>query len=68
MDEVGKDATRYFFLMRRTDSHLDFDLELAKKQSPENPVYYVQYAHARICSILNNAKELNGKAKARNDK
>ncbi|MFH1622552.1 MAG: arginine--tRNA ligase [Candidatus Omnitrophota bacterium] len=59
MSEVGKDAARYFFLMRRTDSHLDFDLELAKKQSPENPVYYVQYAHARICSILNNAKELN---------
>jgi arginyl-tRNA synthetase len=50
-DEVGKDAARYNFLMRRADSHLDFDLELAKKQSNENPVYYVQYAHARICSI-----------------
>jgi arginyl-tRNA synthetase len=52
VDEVGRDAARYNFLMRRSDSHLDFDLELAKKQSNENPVYYVQYAHARICSIL----------------
>jgi arginyl-tRNA synthetase len=52
MDEVGKDAGRFFFLMRKADSHLDFDLELAKKHSPQNPVYYVQYAHARICSIL----------------
>ena len=52
MDEVGVDATRFFFLMRKVDSHLDFDLELAKKQSDENPVYYLQYAHARISSIL----------------
>jgi len=52
LDEVGSDASRFFFLMRRTSSHLDFDLEVAKKQSAENPVYYVQYAHARICSIL----------------
>jgi len=52
LDEVGPDAARFFFLMRRTSSHLDFDLEVAKKQSAENPVYYVQYAHARICSIL----------------
>ena len=52
LDEVGADAARFFFLMRRTASHLDFDLEVAKKQSAENPVYYVQYAHARICSIL----------------
>jgi len=52
MEEVGKDAARFFFLMRGADSRLDFDLELAKKQSPENPVYYVQYAHARICSIF----------------
>jgi len=57
VDEVGKDAARYNFLMRRSDSHLDFDLEIAKKQSNENPVYYVQYAHARICSILKNAHE-----------
>lgn len=55
LDEVGKDASRFFFLMRRTSSHLDFDLALAKKQTPENPVYYVQYAYARICSILNNS-------------
>jgi arginyl-tRNA synthetase len=52
LDEVGADASRFFFLMRRTSSHLDFDLEVAKKQSAENPVFYVQYAHARICSIL----------------
>lgn len=57
VDEVGRDAARYNFLMRRSDSHLDFDLELAKKQSNENPVYYVQYAHARICSILRFAEE-----------
>ncbi len=51
MDEVGVDATRFFFLMRRADTTLDFDLELAKKASSENPVYYVQYAYARLCSI-----------------
>jgi len=52
LDEVGVDAARFFFMMRRTTSHLNFDLEVAKKQTPENPVYYVQYAHARISSIL----------------
>jgi len=57
LQEVGKDAARFFFLSRSADSHLDFDLELAKKQTPENPVFYVQYAHARICSILRKAKE-----------
>ena len=57
LEEVGKDAARYNFLMRRSDSHLDFDLEVAKKQSNENPVYYVQYAHARICSIMKMAQE-----------
>jgi arginyl-tRNA synthetase len=57
VDEVGRDAARYNFLMRRSDSHLDFDLELAKKQSNENPVYYVQYAHARISSIMRLAHE-----------
>jgi arginyl-tRNA synthetase len=57
IDEVGKDAARYFFVMRGADSHLDFDLDLAKAQSAENPVFYVQYAHARICSILRQAKE-----------
>lgn len=57
IDEVGRDACRFFFLMRRSDSQLDFDLELAKQQSTENPVYYVQYAHARVCSINRNAAE-----------
>ncbi len=56
LEEVGKDAARFFFLSRTCDSHLDFDLELAKKQTPENPVFYVQYAHARVCSILKKAK------------
>lgn len=51
-EEVGIDATRYFFVQRALDTHLDFDMNLAKKQSNENPVYYAQYAHARICSIL----------------
>ncbi len=52
MDEVGADAAKFFFLMRDSSTHLDFDLELAKQQSQENPVYYVQYAHARIASLL----------------
>jgi len=52
MEEVGADVTRFFFLMRRADSSVDFDLEVAKKSSDENPVYYVQYAYARICSIV----------------
>ncbi|MDD4909852.1 MAG: arginine--tRNA ligase [Candidatus Omnitrophica bacterium] len=56
LDEVGRDASRFFFLMRRTSSHLDFDIDLAKKHSQENPVFYVQYAHARISSILKNAR------------
>jgi arginyl-tRNA synthetase len=64
VDEVGCDAARYNFMMRRSDSHLDFDLELAKKQSNENPVYYVQYAHARICSILRMAEERGYQASA----
>ncbi|MDR0676222.1 MAG: arginine--tRNA ligase [Elusimicrobiota bacterium] len=59
IDEVGVDATRFFLLMRDGNSPLDFDLELAKKQSNENPVYYIQYAHARIKSIINNAKQNN---------
>lgn len=58
MEEVGTDAARYFFLMRSIDSQLDFDLDLAKKQSSENPVYYIQYAHARICSIFRQAEEV----------
>jgi arginyl-tRNA synthetase len=57
VSEVGTDCARFFFLMRRVNSHLDFDLELAKKHSEENPVYYVQYAHARVNSILEFARE-----------
>ncbi|PLR78990.1 arginine--tRNA ligase [Bacillus sp. V3-13] len=57
VDEVGLDATRYFFAMRSPDTHLDFDLDLAVSQSNENPVYYAQYAHARISSILRQAVE-----------
>jgi arginyl-tRNA synthetase len=59
MDEVGEDVTRFFFLMRHMNSHLNFDLTLAKTQSDENPVFYVQYAHARICSIVRFGKEKN---------
>ncbi|BCU53128.1 arginine--tRNA ligase [Staphylococcus auricularis] len=57
MDEVGRDAARYFLTMRSADTHFDFDLELAKQQSQDNPLYYAQYAHARICSILKQAEE-----------
>ncbi|MCR4337597.1 MAG: arginine--tRNA ligase [Candidatus Omnitrophica bacterium] len=57
MDEVGKDAARFFFLMRHISAHLEFDLELAKKQTAENPVFYIQYAHARIYSVFDKAKE-----------
>lgn len=57
IEEVGTDAARYFFIMRSLDSQLDFDLDLAKSKSNENPVYYIQYAHARICSIFRQAKE-----------
>ena len=57
LDEVGVDAARFFFLMRKSDSHLEFDLDLAKQQSTDNPVFYVQYAHARIASVLRQAAE-----------
>lgn len=57
LDEVGSDAARFFYLLRNANSHLDFDLDLAKKESSDNPVYYVQYAHARICSILREAAD-----------
>ncbi len=57
VDEVGVDAARFMFLTRRSDTPLDFDLEIAKKQSLENPVYYVQYAHARVCSVIRFAEE-----------
>ena len=59
IEEVGTDAARYFFIMRSMDSQLDFDLDLAKSRSNENPVYYIQYAHARICSIFRQAAENN---------
>lgn len=57
-DSVGVDAARYFFVQRALDSHLDFDIELAKRQSNDNPVYYAQYAHARMCSIQKQAKDI----------
>ena len=56
--DVGVDAARYFFVMRNASGHLDFDLDLAVKQSSDNPVYYAQYAHARLCSILNSASDI----------
>ncbi|HPD33735.1 MAG TPA: arginine--tRNA ligase [Candidatus Kapabacteria bacterium] len=59
IDEVGSDVVRYFFLMRGVNTHLEFDLDLAKEQSEKNPVYYLQYAYARICSIFQKAKEEN---------
>ena len=51
--EVGNDACRFFYALRKSDQHLDFDLDLAKSQTNENPVYYIQYAHARVCSVIN---------------
>jgi arginyl-tRNA synthetase len=56
-EEVGRDAARFFYVMRRHDQHLDFDLDLAKSQSSDNPVYYIQYAHARVASVLRQAEE-----------
>ncbi len=56
-DEVGNDAARYFYVMRKCEQHVDFDLDLAKAQSNENPVYYIQYAHARICSVVRQLSE-----------
>ena len=53
--EVGNDAARFFYVLRKSDQHLDFDLDLAKSESNDNPVYYIQYAHARICSVLREA-------------
>ena len=57
--EVGKDATRFFYLTRKSDQHMDFDIELAKSENSNNPVYYIQYAHARICSVFRQTKENN---------
>ena len=59
INEVGTDAARFIFLTRKCDSHLDFDIEIAKRQTEENPVFYVQYAHARVCSIKRTAQERN---------
>ena len=61
MDEVGEDVTRFFFLMRSSNTHLEFDLDLAKEASEKNPVFYLQYAHARICAILRKAEEVGFK-------
>jgi arginyl-tRNA synthetase len=58
IDRVGADVTRFFFLMRSPDTHLDFDLELAEEESDKNPVFYLQYAHARICSVIDKAEEV----------
>jgi len=66
IDEVGKDAGRFFFMMRRTDSHLDFDLELAKAKTLDNPVYYIQYAHARIASVIEFSKNVKQSVKEKN--
>ena len=55
IDEAGRDAVRFFFLLRKSDSQLTFDVDLARSQTEENPVYYVQYAHARVCSVLDKA-------------
>ncbi|MBQ3693300.1 MAG: arginine--tRNA ligase [Synergistaceae bacterium] len=66
LDEAGTDATRFFFLMRRSDSQLDFDLDLAKKQGNENPVYYVQYAHARIAGVLREFQNRGGRLESIN--
>ncbi len=58
-EEVGRDAARFFYALRKPDQHMDFDLDLAKSQSSDNPVYYVQYAHARICSVFRQLADKN---------
>jgi len=63
LDDIGCDATQFFFIMRGANSQLDFDIELAKEQSDKNPVYYLQYAHARICGILRHSTEVSEKIK-----
>ena len=64
IEETGKDAARFFYILRKSEQHLDFDLELAKQESSENPVYYVQYAHARICSVSRQLRERGIERKA----
>ena len=66
VEETGKDAARFFYVLRKSEQHLDFDLDLAKEESSENPVYYVQYAHARICSVFRQMSE-RGIARGRNN-
>src|SRR3990167_9882680 len=56
-EEVGSDAARFFYVMRKAEQHIDFDLDLAKSQSHDNPVYYIQYAYARICSVFRQCAE-----------
>ena len=56
-EEVGNDAARFFYVMRKCEQHVDFDLDLAKSKSNENPVFYIQYAHARICSVARQISE-----------
>jgi arginyl-tRNA synthetase len=58
-EDVGNDAARFFYVMRKVDQHMDFDLNLAREQSSDNPVFYVQYAHARICSVEKQCAEQN---------
>lgn len=65
IEEVGVDAARYFYTSRRSDQHLDFDLDLAKAQSQDNPVYYLQYAHARICSVFRQIAQARGQCEPR---
>ncbi|UZD66677.1 arginine--tRNA ligase [Marinobacter sp. AN1] len=67
IDEVGRDATRFFLAARRVDSQLTFDIDLARSQTNENPVYYIQYAHARICSVLRKLAEEHGVQRGRNE-
>ena len=62
-EEVGEDATRFFYILRRCEQHMDFDIELAKSKTNDNPVYYIQYAHARICSVLDKVENLPNQAK-----
>ena len=64
-DEVGNDAARFFYVTRKCEQHMDFDLDLAKSQSADNPVYYIQYAHARVCSVL---RQLNEKDLQRDER
>ena len=69
VEEVSKDAARFFYIMRKSDQHLDFDLDLAKEQTKDNPLFYIQYAHARICSILKQgSKEFNIERSLKNKK